>query len=312
MTALSPVRKGMKCFYLHARTPKKDVFGLFLPYESMHIEALPSMEPCSSWARLLGLDLHVFMCHSQRFDSHLMKIQQHSPNFQNTRWSLVIDTRDEDGGKAHRALSELCEIYWYPIYAFIRRRGYTPTDAEDLTQDFFKDFLERKDFVKADPRKGRLRSYLLGALKHYLSNETARNEAQRRGGGMVAFALDVEWGESQLKLEPGSDHSTPEKLFDRRWALTLLNNALCNVRKSYTKRGKDKQFQTLEKFLTWNSGEDFREAAELIGMSESAFRVALHRLRQRYKKALRREVAETVGSEADLDQEITRLPSFFQ
>ncbi len=241
-----------------------------------------------------------------------MKPHQKSPEFRNTRWSLVIEAGDGNIEKARSALSELCEIYWYPIYAFVRRRGYSPPDAEDLTQDFFKNLLEGKDFTRADPNKGRLRSYLLGALKHFLSNASAREQAQKRGGGQAIVSLDVEWGESQLKLEPGSDHSTPEKLFDRRWALTLLNRALENVRESYAKRGKEKQFQALEKFLTWNSREDFREAAELLGMSESAFRVALHRLRQRYRKALKWEVVETVGSEADLDQEIAQLPSFFQ
>lgn len=241
-----------------------------------------------------------------------MTLPKESPEFRNTRWSLVLLARDEDVETARGALSELCEIYWFPLYAFIRRRGYSPPDAEDLTQDFFMRLLERKDLDRAEPEKGRLRSYLLGALKHFLSNASARENTEKRGGGRVAIPLDTEWAESQLKLEPGSDRSTPEKLFDRRWALTLLDRALENVRAAYQKRGKENQFETLEKFIAWNSGEDFRRAAEALGMSESAVRVALHRLRQRYRKELRREVAETVGSEAELEEEIAGLPSLFQ
>ena len=217
-----------------------------------------------------------------------------------------------DDETAQRALSELCEIYWYPIYAFVRRDGHSPADSEDLTQDFFASFLQRNDFAAANRAKGRLRSFLLGALKHFLANASARAKAQKRGGGQSAVSLDAEWAESQMKLEPGSDQSSPEKLFDRRWALTLLDRALTTVAVAYEKRGKADQFQALEKFLAWNSGEDLRQTAEQLGVSESAFRVALHRLRQRYQKALRKEVAETVGSDSDLESEIAGLATFFQ
>jgi RNA polymerase sigma factor (sigma-70 family) len=241
-----------------------------------------------------------------------MTSPQESPKFLNTRWSLVMHAGDADEQTAQRALSELCEIYWYPIYAFVRRGGHSPPDAEDLTQEFFAGFLQRKDFAAADPEKGRLRSYLLGALKHFLVNTSARANAQKRGGGQSAVSLDSDWAESQLKLEPVGDQASPEKLFDRRWALTLLDRALVSVAEAYEKRGKAEQFQALEKFLAWNSGEDLRRAAEQLGVSESAFRVALHRLRQRYRKALRQEVAETVGSSSDLESEIAGLATFFQ
>ena len=217
-----------------------------------------------------------------------------------------------DDETAQRALSELCEIYWYPIYAFVRRDGHSPTDSEDLTQDFFAGFLQRNDFAAVDRAKGRLRSYLLGALKHFLANASARAKAQKRGGGQRAVSLDAEWAESQMNLEPGSDQSTPEILFDRRWALTLLDRALTTVAGAYEKRGKADQFQALKKFLAWNSGEDLRQTANQLGVSESAFRVALHRLRQRYQKALRKEVAETVGSDSDLESEIDGPATFFQ
>jgi RNA polymerase sigma-70 factor (ECF subfamily) len=235
-----------------------------------------------------------------------------SPQFLNTRWSLVLHAGDSDEETAQRALSELCEIYWYPIYAFVRRGGHSAADAEDLTQDFFAGFLQRNDFAAVDRSKGRLRSYLLGALKHFLASAATRAKAQKRGGGQTAVTLDSDWAESQLKLEPVGDQASPEKLFDRRWALTLLDRALTTVAEAYEARGKAEQFQALEKFLAWNSGEDLRQAADALGISESAFRVALHRLRQRYRKALRREVAETVGSSADLDSELQGLATFFQ
>lgn len=223
----------------------------------------------------------------------------------------MAGARERDPETARRALAELCELYWYPLYAFVRRSGRSPEDAEDLTQAFLAHLLEREDFGRADPARGRLRSYLLGALKHFLANEAARAGAARRGGGARLVPLDRAWGESQLALEPADPGMTPDQLYDRRWALSLLASALEDVRKGYEARGKGEQFETLAPFLAWNSGEDFAAAAETLGLTESGVRVAVHRLRRRYRDAVSAAVADTVTDSADLASELAGLRTLF-
>lgn len=226
-----------------------------------------------------------------------------SSKFESTRWSLVLSANDSDADISKRALGELCQAYWYPLYAFVRRQGLAAADAEDAIQEFFFRFLKREDFARIDRDKGRLRSYLLGALKHFLSNEAAKANAEKRGGGKVV-SLDREWAENQLEIEPASDEWSPEKLYDRRWALTQLEAARQRVADHFEKRGKAEQFDVLAKFLAWNSGEDYASAAAELEISESAVRVAVHRLRQKYRDALRAEIADTVDSNEALELEL--------
>lgn len=236
--------------------------------------------------------------------------QQRTFSFVETRWSRVLRARSEDSAVAGRALEELCQLYWFPIYGFIRRQGNAAHDAQDLTQEFFRRFLEREDFGRVDQEKGRLRSYLLGAVKHFLSNESKRAKAQRRGGGETILSLDQDWAENQLLLEPQTDAWSPDRLFDRCWALTQLEGARRRVRERFSSRGKAKLFDVLEKFLAWNGGEDYHAAATELGMTETAVRVAVHRMRERYRNALRDEIAHTVGNEDELDQEMKEFAQF--
>ena len=232
-----------------------------------------------------------------------MSTVHRSVSFEETRWSLVLHARSGDSVTANRALEELCQLYWFPLYGFIRRQGHSSHDAEDFTQEFLSRILERRDFDRVDREKGRLRSYLLGALKHFLANEATRERAQRRGGGKV-ISLDREWAENQLSLEPATDEWSPDRLFDRRWALTQIDAARNQVLKRFESRGKSDQFRVLEKFLAWNSGENYEAAAMELGMSESTVRVAVHRLRERFGKALTDEIANTVEGDADLAREL--------
>ena len=219
----------------------------------------------------------------------------------------MLDTRNPDAGTARRALEKLCQTYWYPLYGFVRRQGTSPADAEDAVQGFFHHFLKRSDFDRVEPERGRLRSYLLGALKHFLANESAKSSALKRGGGMVC-SLDREWAEDQLLLEPSSEEWSPERLYDRRWALTQLEAARERVAESYAKRGKGEQFRVLEPYLAWNSGEDYALAAVELGMKETTARVAIHRLRKRFREALQGEIAETVASPQELAEELKIFP----
>jgi len=214
---------------------------------------------------------------------------------------------DKERAGSADALSSLCQLYWYPLYAFVRRQGHKPEDAADLTQGFFTRFLERNDVAAARQERGRFRSYLLACMKHYLANEWDRTRAQKRGGGKSPVSIDAMVAEERYGLEPGHD-LTPEKLFDRRWALTLLDRVLTDLRHDLSGKGKRHVFEQLKPFIT-NDGEadERRRAAEALKMSEGAFNVALHRLRKRYRELLRKHIADTVRDEKDVDDEIRDL-----
>ena len=228
--------------------------------------------------------------------------------FATTQWSLVAAARptEDDRTRAREALAELCRRYWYPLYAFVRFRGYSPDDARDLTQSFFARIIETDGFASADREKGRFRSYLLGAMKHFLANEWHRSRAQKRGGG----ARFVEWAEvdaeSRFARGAGGDEG-PEAAFDREWALETVGGALRALGEEMERSGKGEQFAALRGTLT---GEDDGARAELamrLGMSEGAVKVAVHRLRARYRALLRAAVAETVSGGADLEDEMRYL-----
>ncbi|MFL5328215.1 MAG: RNA polymerase sigma factor [Gemmataceae bacterium] len=226
------------------------------------------------------------------------------PAFRSTRWSLIGAARDLAEPSAQRALAELCEIYWYPAYAYIRRRGYNPDLAQDLTQGFFAGMLQR-GFSGADPDRGRFRNYLLGACRHFLANEYDRANADKRGGGKAIISLDFPDAERRYAAEP-IDERTPDQLFDRRWALMLLQGTLETLRLDYQQTGSAELFNCLASSLT-GEGASYAAIAQELGMTEGAVKVAAHRLRLRYRETLRAAIADTVNTPAEVDDEIRCL-----
>ena len=227
--------------------------------------------------------------------------------FMTTRWSLVLAAGHPSGEHSTEALETLCEAYWYPAYAFIRRQGHDADAARDLTQEFFTRVLEKRYFRDADPARGRFRAFLLTAIRHFLSNERDRERALKRGGRAPKLSLDVENAESAYQLE-GRDDLTPEKLFDAQWATVLLDRTLARVQEEYVAAGRNDLFDGLRGFLTGDSEDvPYAEAARALDMSEGAVKVAVHRLRRRFRDALVKEIAETVLDPADIDAEIRYL-----
>lgn len=208
-----------------------------------------------------------------------------------------------DTNICQKALAELCQIYWPPIYAFLRRSGRNQQDSEDLTQEFFSSILSADLFGNADPSKGRLRSYLIGALKRFLSKSQTFEGAQKRGGSAIVVSFSADAAENAYQMEP-SDPMTPESVFERRWALVVIEAALARLREDYVAAGKEQVFVALEPYLSWNSGEDFGGAAEKLSITEGSVRVAVHRIRKRFREFIRHEVADTIAPGEDLADEI--------
>ena len=226
--------------------------------------------------------------------------------FATTRWSLVT-AASADGAQARAALSELCELYWYPLYAFVRRQGLDPDAASDTTQGFFARFIELESVRAARQDRGRVRSYLLGAVKHFMANERQHAAAQKRGGNRTIVSFDAGDAESRYQREPAHG-LTPEHVFERRWALLLIERTLERLGVEMTKRGKAKEFERLRAFLVADApGDSYRDAANELSMSEGAVKVVIHRLRRRFREHLRGAIAETVASPADVDDEIRHL-----
>src|SRR5687767_9846946 len=208
---------------------------------------------------------------------------------------------------AQAALETLCRSYWYPLYAYVRRQGLSPHDAQDLTQAFFARLLEKNYLGDVDREKGRFRSFLLASLKHFLANEWDRERALKRGGGRKLIALDDESGEARYKLEPKDDLSA-DKIYERRWALTLLDTVLSNLRTEYHEAGKPEVFEMLKRYLSaGRTSVSYAHAAEALGMNEGAVKVAVHRLRKRYRELLRAEIAQTVSTSSEIDAELRYL-----
>jgi DNA-directed RNA polymerase specialized sigma24 family protein len=224
-----------------------------------------------------------------------------------TCWSVVIAAGDQDSQIARTALATLCEVYWYPVYAYLRRRVRSVDEAQDLTQAFFARLIEKNYIAAAQQDRGRFRAYLLTAVKHFLANERQKTQAEKRGGGRTVLSLDVGEGERRYALEPASD-KTAEALFDQQWAVTLVNHVLDRLRDEFLQAGKAPQFDALKTYLAGRSAEStYEDAAAKLGMSAAAARVAVHRMRQRYRELLRQEIAQTVSTPADTDDEIRRL-----
>jgi RNA polymerase sigma-70 factor (ECF subfamily) len=206
------------------------------------------------------------------------------------------------------ALSELCRLYWYPLYVFARRRGHTPDDAQDLTQGFFLHLLENRALARVDRLKGKFRSFLLASFKNYLSVEAQRARCLKRGGDREFVSFDLENAENQYRLEP-ADCLTPEKIFDARWARTLLGRAMTRLREEYAAQNKTSVLETLKVFLASGSDEatPYEEVAARLGVGLAAVKTLIHRLRKRYAFVLREEVGRTVSDPAEVDDEIHAL-----
>lgn len=231
--------------------------------------------------------------------------------FPETPWT-VLARASEPNTLGSDALAHLCELYWYPVYAYIRRRGKSSHDAEDLTQAFFAEFLRRRDFACADRERGKLRSFLATSVSHFLSQDYRKRSAEKRGGGKPALSIDSADAEKRYALEP-VDRLSPEKLFERRWAMTVLENVLEELRKDYRKQDKEEVFTTLSEFLNGRQASlNYAEAGEKIGLSEAAVKMAVHRMRKRFRNTLFRHIAATVEDEADVEEEIQWLLSAFQ
>lgn len=227
--------------------------------------------------------------------------------FATTHWSVVLSASRPESEHYQQALEALCRTYWFPLYAYLRRHGYDAHQAEDHTQAFLTGLLEKHGLRLAEPKRGKFRSFLLAALKHFIANERARDRAQKRGGGRKALSLDCENAEAQYALEP-RDELSPEKLFERSWAMTVLDRAMTRLRTEASATNKQEQFDHLKIYLT--ATEDaaaYREAATKLKMTEGAVKVAVHRLRRRYRELLRDEIAQTVASEEQIDEEIRHL-----
>jgi RNA polymerase sigma-70 factor (ECF subfamily) len=235
-----------------------------------------------------------------------MSIPPSGRGFATTRWSLVMAARRESAD-ARRALSELCELYWPPIYSYARRRGYSVEEAEDATQGFFARFLEKRDVEDADPARGRFRSFLLSSFKHFLANRYDQEHAKKRGGGYVLVSLDVDAAEAQYVVEP-ADTLTPDALYEQQWAHGVLSRALSALRAELVKAGKEQLLEPIEDLLLGDKAErGVAGAAKALGMTDGAFRVTIHRLRRRLRALLRLEILATVSDESEAEDEVRYL-----
>lgn len=230
-----------------------------------------------------------------------------APVFVTTRWSVVLSAQAGDSPEAARALEQLCGAYWFPLYAHVRRLGHSPADAEDLTQAFFARLLANDGFGVADRERGRFRSFLLGSFKHFLANEWDKARAQKRGGHLQIIPLDTPAGEDRLQLEPATVTS-PDREFDRRWALALLDTVLTRLEAEHAEQGKARLFTGLKGTLAGGRGDvPMAQLARELGLSEGAARVAAHRFRARYRELLRAEIAQTVATPAEVEDELRHL-----
>jgi RNA polymerase sigma factor (sigma-70 family) len=227
--------------------------------------------------------------------------------FATTHWSVVVAAGKGSDVAARQALATLCADYWYPLYAYTRRRGHQPAEAQDLTQGFFLHLLEKDTLQAAAQSRGRFRSFLLTSLHHYITNEWRHNQTLKRGGGRHILSLDLEEGERRYHLEP-TDEMTPEKIYERRWAMTLLNKAVETLREEYAHSERLHLFDALKAYLGGQESTiPYRDLALRLGTTEGAVKVAVHRLRQRCRDRLRRTIAQTVAEEEEIDEELRYL-----
>jgi len=227
--------------------------------------------------------------------------------FATTRWTVVLQAGGPTSAGSAAALEQLCRTYWYPLYYFARRTGVPPHDAEDLTQAFFAFLLEKDVIARADRNRGRFRNFLLSAFKNFHANERAHRSAAKRGGDRIVVSLDEPPAENRYREEPASDLS-PEKLYDQKWAASLLEQVMLTLQTEYAALHKDSLFAVLRRVIFGGYAEaGYATLARQAGLTEGAFKVAVHRARARYKEALRQEVAQTVAAPAEVDDELRHL-----
>jgi len=227
--------------------------------------------------------------------------------FATTHWTVVLAAGRCDSREAHLALEELCRTYWYPLYAYVRRQGHSREDAEDLTQGFFARLLEKNYLEGVTSDRGKFRSFLLVALKRFLANEWDRASAQKRGGGVMPLSLDWQDAETRYQINPADDLS-PDKLYDRAWAVVVLERVITRLQAENGAEGKAGQYEQLKPFLMMGKSEiPYAQAAASLKMTEGAVRVAVHRLRRRYRELLREEIAQTLANPAQADEELQAL-----
>ena len=226
--------------------------------------------------------------------------------FVTTHWSIVLAARCNDTTRARNALAKLCETYWYPLYAYVRQRGYSPHDAQDLTQEFFARLLEKKTLGAVTREKGKFRSFLLTAVNHFLVDEWKKARTQKRGGGQVV-SLESGDAETRFGREPVDTH-TPEKLFEQNWALALLDTVYGQLQREYEAGGKGALFNELKTCLAGaRSSVPYAELAARLNIAENTVKTSVHRLRQRYRQLLRAEVAQTVAGPSEVEEELRCL-----
>ena len=239
--------------------------------------------------------------------THVRDNEHNGERFVTTRWSIVLAAGQGTTRESKQALDSLCETYWPPVYAYVRRLVTSVQEAQDLTQGFFVNLLEKDAIARIDPDRGRFRTFLLAAIRNYVSNERAKARSEKRGGDSLTLSLDLDAGGSSYQIEP-SHLETPEKLFERRWVLTLIDQVLDGLKMELAAAGKELQFETLkEGLLGQMTEEDYLEAADKLDITATGARQAAYRMRKRYRDLFRQEVARTVADDADVDHEIGRL-----
>lgn len=227
--------------------------------------------------------------------------------FETTHWSVVLAAGNRSAAGADAAMERLCQTYWYPLYAYVRRRGYSEHDAQDLTQGFFAHLLERNAIERVSPAKGKFRSFLLSALNYYLCDFRDRAMAKKRGGGRTILSFEARAAEDRYRLEP-VDGGSPERLFERRWALALLDRVLARLKEEFSEAGKAQKFDCLSQYLVEHEGSGtYAAAADELGQTEEAIKKAVQRMRQRYYVLFREEIAKTVASSAEVEEELRYL-----
>jgi len=229
-------------------------------------------------------------------------------DFPTTRWTLVLAAGDPSRADCRDAIGSLCATYWYPLYAFVRRRGSAAPEAQDLVQEFFTRFLAGRFFDRADPAKGNFRSFLLTCLKCFLADEKDYANAQKRGGGVPPLPFEVAAGESMYTREP-SHNETPEKIYERRWARALLDSVHGRLRDEFVRHGRLDHFNHLKPYLMGGGDAPYGDLATKLGVTEGALKTGIHRLRRRYRDLLREEVAATVADPKAVDAELRFLAS---
>ncbi len=234
-------------------------------------------------------------------------------SFPATRWSLIAEVADQDPERKAKALDELCRVYWPPVYAFIRSKGANSAEAEDLTQGFFLSFLARDDFAKASRECGKLRTYMLRSVQNYMNNDWRSRQCLKRGGGIEVLSIDMEYEDGNGKFIEPTEKDTPESIFDRQWAITILHNVLEALEQRYEEKGQGSLFQSLRHVIsTGEVGASYAEVAAAEGMTENAVKVAAHRLRNRYATLLRKMVSDTLLEGEETGKELQELMAAFE